>query len=1845
MRPFSIRPARRRFVVFPLLIVLFPLISVLLANILGFLTPKSGEAASINFATYHDTYYGYSIPYPKTWKVTNTATHSVTFVAPGTATPCQVSVNVTRKVMTAQKALTAIVPQGAYSISHPTVAGLPAVSFWQYTSGVQTATGTTSASTRNVVIAQANKANGVNEYTLSLNLFRAAFAQQSGKTAATGCENNFTAMTSSLQIPSGGTNGLTKAVPGVLTDPNNPAIVYAENYWDNNYYDPSNTTDDLYCDKSGYNGGPPYSCKGSGKNAMLAPGVGYYQPYFECAEFVARALAAEGYINFDPYTYPSYGSNSLNSFQGYDLLSASNLYDFLTQKLGGVDIGDNPAGAIPGDVVFYSDTSGIQHTTILSQTGTTKDGSDTVVYSHNEDYQNAPYDQFYNENNVLYKPTIVHLPSLNSTPPGVTLYGSYYYNSNASSTATTYTNPGFFQVTSPISSISVQPGWSLIAYQNANGGGLQKTFYSNAPDLRNVAFDNSSQIVDKQIAAIRVYSSPVCTSSSASAKKLSARLNASCNPPPCTDGATFITDVNFPDGAAVVGGQSFTKTWQIQNSGNCTWSGYTLNFVNGVQLSGPPSVSVPTTSPGQTVNISVPLTAPVAGGTYRGYWQLEDNQGVDVSQGGGGTMWVEISVPYGSNNGTGSDSISASYPSVVTPGQHFQPQVTVTIASGQLLQSRGDMLRNVDGNLYSAWPFVAVVGTVNPGTPYTFTFYANNPIVAPGSEGTYSSVWQLWQNGQWYGPSITITFTVKNGGGTAPPAPTLNSPSNWDFQRDGSTPQLCASSSDGNVQYDFQIYQSAQTPDSGWINGNCWTPNPSLGPYTFAWHVRVMDNASGLVSGWSDTWNFSIASQQLSMDPITFYPPSPSASEGVQVRSCVHGFGDVNLGLSYEINTATDGSDSGVWHGFSNAGNNCPDPNNPSTWGSFPSLQYADGDHLVRATGFGPQGQTMVMQATYHLNHRRPQQPLLVSPISNVRVNTDTVNFVWQPATNAFSYQLIISANADLSSPLFSQNIGNVTSYQYTFSQDVSPAYWQVIAFNDVGQNSSDITPFGIDRVPPTASVTALPATTTDTTFTVTWSGSDADAGIEWYNLQYRDGNDPNATWVNWQTNTTAIAALFTGEPGHTYYFRAQAMDNATNLSNYAAGNGDTYTLIDLNARPATPWWNSSYGGKRNLIILNNDTNGLPSGYPIHLHFDASTTPTASDIYGSSQSANPGDDIRIVYQDTTEMPRYIANFTSSQIDIWFNLQASIGSNPTTDSTDYQLYYGDPNATTPTWGINDIIPEPTDSNTLGLWHLQEGSGSSISDSSGNGHNGTASNMGWTSGKFGPAGTFNGTNSVVNLGNSTAFDTSTITLEAWVYPTNVGSEQSILRKTADDGSLIYDFLVQGDGVYLRLNGNSGYVRSNTKLQNNRWYHIAATYDGSTIRVYINGNLDNSVSYNVPLRYGTSTNLYLGGDGQSNNKFFYGYIQDARISNTVRTSFPYGVFANTLSEPSTNAGSPVTPPAQGTPSLDVQSVNVVPGANGTNTFVVVIQNQGNVTTGNGFSTDLYLNHQPTGPGDYSGSVNSWVASPIDSNQAITLTTTVTAPANSRSISKNGMPTETTQTYYVQADSTGALSKYDQSGQTITGPITVCTASPDAYEGDNTSATAKPISLNSTQIHNFDTPGDQDWVSFKAQKGITYTLTTSNLGPNANTVLNLYAADGVTLLASNDDYNGTPASQIIWRAPASGTYYAQVTDWSPYAGGCGTTYSLSVKKGAFLTVSPTSGTYQQTIFTGGTSFTAGEPVNLYLDSTNTTALMTVTADSSGSFNTSFNLPAASLGSHTLFAVGQKSLKVAIRG
>lgn len=117
----------------------------------------------------------------------------------------------------------------------------------------------------------------------------------------------------------------------------------------------------------------------------------------------------------------------------------------------------------------------------------------------------------------------------------------------------------------------------------------------------------------------------------------------------CTDRVGFVTDVSYPDETEVEAGAAFTKTWRLVNTGTCTWtSSYALVYSHGDQMGGPASVPLPgAVLPGNTVDLSVNLTAPSTPGTYQGYWILRNNSGVLFGLGASANIafWGWIVVP------------------------------------------------------------------------------------------------------------------------------------------------------------------------------------------------------------------------------------------------------------------------------------------------------------------------------------------------------------------------------------------------------------------------------------------------------------------------------------------------------------------------------------------------------------------------------------------------------------------------------------------------------------------------------------------------------------------------------------------------------------------------------------------------------------------------------------------------------------------------------------------------------------------------------------------------------------------------------------------------------------------------------------------------------------------------------------------------------------------------------------------------------------------------------------------------------------------------------------------------
>jgi hypothetical protein len=110
---------------------------------------------------------------------------------------------------------------------------------------------------------------------------------------------------------------------------------------------------------------------------------------------------------------------------------------------------------------------------------------------------------------------------------------------------------------------------------------------------------------------------------------------------PVCDYARFVADVNIPDGTHFPPGARFVKTWRIKNYGTCSWTAdYALIFDSGAMMGGSSINLGKTVKPGETIEISVTLTAPGQPGTHRGYWKIRNTKGIAFPS----RFYVEISV-------------------------------------------------------------------------------------------------------------------------------------------------------------------------------------------------------------------------------------------------------------------------------------------------------------------------------------------------------------------------------------------------------------------------------------------------------------------------------------------------------------------------------------------------------------------------------------------------------------------------------------------------------------------------------------------------------------------------------------------------------------------------------------------------------------------------------------------------------------------------------------------------------------------------------------------------------------------------------------------------------------------------------------------------------------------------------------------------------------------------------------------------------------------------------------------------------------------------------------------------
>ncbi len=168
------------------------------------------------------------------------------------------------------------------------------------------------------------------------------------------------------------------------------------------------------------------------------------------------------------------------------------------------------------------------------------------------------------------------------------------------------------------------------------------------------------------------------------------------------------------------------------------------------------------------------------------------------------------------------------------------------------------------------------------------------------------------------------------------------------------------------------------------------------------------------------------------------------------------------------------------------------------------------------------------------------------------------------------------------------------------------------------------------------------------------------------------------------------------------------------------------------------------------------------------------------------------------------------------------------------------------------------------------------------------------------------------------DTAALDLTTgMTLEAWVQPTSTNRWRTVALKE-QTGNLVYALYGNNSGqrasANLFLGGSEAEARSAGQLPANVWTHLAATYDGATIRLYVNGTLSGSTTATGSLP--ASTGPFRIGGNAIWDEFFSGQLDDLRLYNRALSA----------TEVQADMATPVGPP----PPIDTQAPSA-PGALG--------------------------------------------------------------------------------------------------------------------------------------------------------------------------------------------------------------------------------------------------------------------------------------------------------------------------
>jgi len=331
--------------------------------------------------------------------------------------------------------------------------------------------------------------------------------------------------------------------------------------------------------------------------------------------------------------------------------------------------------------------------------------------------------------------------------------------------------------------------------------------------------------------------------------------------------------------------------------------------------------------------------------------------------------------------------------------------------------------------------------------------------------------------------------------------------------------------------------------------------------------------------------------------------------------------------------------------------------------------------------------------------------------------------------------------------------------------------------------------------------------------------------------------------------------------------------------------------------------WLTGWRYRRPITIDNTQNSNDLTDYQISVTVD-----TASLIQQGKMQAD-GDDIRFTDTDgTTLLPYWLEGpINDANTKIW----VKVPSIPAQGTKVIYFYYGNPTASSESSIADTFIREIDGALPLkACWHMDEGSGGTVYDNSGNGNDGTIYGATWTnSGRFGKALDFDGVDDYVQIPNGASLNFSAgegWTFRAWVKTSDSYGVIISFRDSVNDNPVI-DLAVGYNGAatnvghfipLMRYDNGSGlaYFSSTMNIADNLWHHVAFIYNPSLAKIfaYVDGYVwerpqtaQGSITTSDDRAIGRESRWVRTGHGNPDRRYLAGTIDEVLIFKRALTS----------------------------------------------------------------------------------------------------------------------------------------------------------------------------------------------------------------------------------------------------------------------------------------------------------------------------------------------------------------------